>query len=156
MSTWTVGLSILRKIISFKTAFRLLFSTAITAVRAFKHLLYTRIAGHRGGFLPIRMTLLRRFKSEILTDHDRIKLSSAANMLSELVSRYATVTLVTRLLVQYNKTFDSSYDVSFRGAGVADIAKKLALVRDWPMCRRFKLSSLIPSYGTNGPAPCGL
>lgn len=73
------------------------------------------------------MIVFRATVSEVLTDQERIKLSISTNSLSGPVPRHTSVTAVLKSLVQYSKTIDSSYDVSFQEACVTDIASDLVL-----------------------------
>lgn len=64
-------------------------------------------------------------ESSVLTDHERINLSSSANMLSVLILQDTSVTAVIKSLVQYSKTFGSSVELPFQEAGVVDTVKYL-------------------------------
>lgn len=70
------------------------------------------------------MTPITVPESQILRDHTPVKMSSYANILSELALQNADVTAVMKLLVQHSKKLRSSYEIFFHDACVADTAEE--------------------------------
>lgn len=71
------------------------------------------------------MILIRALGSEVLRDHDILKLRSPASVLSGRTLRDTSVTAFIRSLVWYSKCLKSSYGVTVEQSGVADIASDL-------------------------------
>lgn len=55
------------------------------------------------------MTIIIACESEVLADHDPMKLSGFASMLSKRVLRDTNVTAVLKLVDHYRKKIDSAY-----------------------------------------------
>lgn len=81
--------------------------------------------GAEGAFRHICMTFTEVPGSEVLTDHELLRLSSSAIVLFELVLGHLSLTAVMKSLVQYSENFDSSHNVSFQEARKIDVAKNL-------------------------------
>lgn len=73
---------------------------------------------------PIQ-TLIKSPESEVPRIHEFSVLSSSVSVRSELVLRDSETTAVMKLLVQYSRSPDSSYEVSFKKARVTDLARDL-------------------------------
>lgn len=73
----------------------------------------------------IRMRRIRAPWSDVLLYNKLIKPSSSGNMLFGVVLRDRTVIAAIKLLIQYSRTIDSSYEVSFQEASVADTTRDL-------------------------------
>lgn len=71
------------------------------------------------------MTLITAFGSGVFKNDEHVKLSSSSNLLSELVLRDLSFKSVVQLLIQYDITFDSRYDVLLLEACTANFASEL-------------------------------
>lgn len=60
--------------------------------------------------------------SEVFTENELFKLRGSANGLLGLVLRVLSLTAVKKLLVQYSKAIDSSYNISLQNAHIIDFA----------------------------------
>lgn len=74
-----------------------------------------------------RFTLIRAPYSKVHTNHELLEPNGSAKMLPGLVFRNRGLTTVIRSLSQYSQTFNSSFDVFFREASVADTETNLIL-----------------------------
>lgn len=73
------------------------------------------------------MNFITASTSERFMDRELLKLSSSAHVLSGLLLKDLSFTAFMRSQVRSNKTFASSYNVSFQKACVTDMAKDLVL-----------------------------
>lgn len=68
------------------------------------------------------MTFIRASGSKVVTNHELIRVSSGATVLSGVASEETGVATDIKSLGQYRKTFDPSYKVSILGALVTNTA----------------------------------
>lgn len=74
------------------------------------------------------MTFVTAPGSEVLLDHEQLKLSRSAIEFSGPVLRDFSFKAIITLQVRYSKTFDSSYDMSLQEAGTTSGTRQLAFV----------------------------
>lgn len=69
--------------------------------------------GTKWALRTIRMTLITAPSSEVLSEHELLKLSSFTNVLFGFVLRGLSLTAILELPIQYSKIFELSYNASF-------------------------------------------
>lgn len=89
---------------------------------------------------------MKALESEVLKDHEPIKLSGSVKVLSELFPRHTNVTAVIVLLAQYSKAFDTSYDFLVSGGLSNSYCIRSGFVRACPRFRTVKLLPQLPRY----------
>lgn len=74
------------------------------------------------------MTIIKALVSEVFTHYDPLKVSSSANVLSDLRAQSKIVIAITRSLVQYNTNFDSNPHCFFECACAEHVSRAVVLL----------------------------